>query len=246
MAQLSRPFQVGLAAVAVLGAAWLLLLRPHTTPSSSGSGSPASAPAPAAPSAAPKGSATYHGSAPGVAGLSRAIAKANAAVATSQQNAKQLEEKSAQASSATATATAGATATKPAPASGAPAPAKVSLKPVTPGAASRSAALVRQHAVEAQLAKGRIVVILFWDSKGADDRAVHSALRTLSSQHGLGISVQEASANQVASFGTITRGLQVYGTPTVLIVDKQGKAKTLTGLQDAYGIAQAIRELRHP
>jgi hypothetical protein len=260
MAQLSRPFQIGLLAVAVLAAAWLVLLRPHA--SNSTPPVPASPPTSAVrtvkASTAPKhakgsgSSSIYHGSAPGVQGLTRAIAKANGAVATSQQNAKQLEEKSTQASAAAPTATTSApsaastptTPTAVVPAAKAPT-TSTSSAAAGHGAAGHGTSVARQHAVEAQLAKGRTVVILFWDAKGADDQSVHSAVRSLRSQHSLNIDTQEASAGQVASFGSITRGLQIYGTPTLLIVDKQGRAKTLTGLQDAYAISQAIRELQH-
>ena len=48
--------------------------------------------------------------------------------------------------------------------------------------------------------------------------------------------MQEASAKEVASFGSVTRGVQVYGTPTILIVNKHGQTTTLTGLQDAFSI----------
>jgi hypothetical protein len=257
MAQLSRPYQIGLATVAVLAAAWLVLLRPHSTSTNSASSVPApttvaktakTAPAPKATKHAKgSGSSIYHGSAPGVQGLTSAVAKANGAVATSKQNAQHLEEKSTQASSATPTATttapSAATPTTSTPAAKAP---TTSSSSAGHDAAARETSVARQHAVEAQLAKGRTVVILFWDPKGADDQSVHSAVRSLRSQHSLNIDIQEASAGQVASFGTITRGLQVYGTPTLLIVDKKGQAKTLTGLQDAFAIAQAIREVQHP
>jgi hypothetical protein len=256
MAQLSRPYQIGLVTVAVLAAAWLVLLRPHSPSTNSAATAPApttvaqstkASPAPkAAKHANGSGSSIYHGSAPGVQGLTRAIAKANGAVATSQQNAQHLEEKSTQASSATPTAT------TTVPGAATPATSTPSAKAPTTSSSSAAAGhgaahgtgVARQHAVEAQLAKGRTVVILFWDPKGADDESVHSALRSLRSQH-LNIDIQEASASQVASFGTITRGVQVYGTPTLLIVDKKGQAKTLTGLQEAYAISQAIREVQH-
>jgi hypothetical protein len=268
MAQLSRPFQIGLLAVAVLAAAWLVLLRPHNTTATApvqasaptaavrtvkASAAPTTAKPPKAKAKGNGSSSIYHGSAPGVQGLTRAIAKANGAVATSQQNAKQLEEKSTQASSATPTSTAttpspNAAATTTTPTTSTPAakaPGTSSGSSSGHGAASRGTSVARQHAVEAQLAKGRTAVILFWDPKGADDESVHSAVRSLRSQHSLNIYVQEASAGQVASFGSITRGLQVYGTPTLLIVGKKGQAKTLTGLQDAYAISQAIREVQH-
>jgi hypothetical protein len=258
MAQLSRPYQIGLATVAVLAAAWLVLLRPHSTATNSASTPPApttvaqstnSSPAPKAAKHANGSSQIYHGSAPGVQGLTRAVAKANGAVATSQQNAKHLEQKSNQASSATTSATtstpAAATPTTSTPAAKAPSKSS-SSSGAGHSAVGHGTGVARQHAVEAQLAKGRTVVILFWDPKGADDQSVHSAVRSLRSQHSLKIDIQEASASQVASFGTITRGLQVYGTPTLLIVGKKGQAKTLTGLQDAYAISQAVREVQHP
>ena len=58
------------------------------------------------------------------------------------------------------------------------------------------------------------------------------------------VSVQAAPASAVASYGSITRGVQVYATPTILVINKQGKAIVLTGLQDTYAIAQAIGEAR--
>jgi hypothetical protein len=259
MAQLSRPYQFGLLGIVLLAAVWLVLLQGHSS-STSGTGSSASVPTvqtvttttsnPAKHAAAP-GTKIYHGSAPGVSGLTRAIAKAQGAASTSQQNAKALEEKSAAASNESAAAThpavtapAKALATVPkAPARTAPVkttPVKPS-KPVAPNASTRSTVAVNQHIVEAQLAQGKIAVILFWTPKGADDVAVRRAVEHL---HGkIGVSI--ARANQVASFGTITRGIQVYGTPTLLIVNKKGQATTLTGLQDGFAIEQAITEARH-
>ena len=103
MAQISRPFQIALLAMVVLAGVWFFALQGH---SSSGGSSAirARARAGASPSAAAKKAAgapttVYHGAAPGVEGLSRAIANAHKAVATSEQNAKQLASKSAQASS---------------------------------------------------------------------------------------------------------------------------------------------------
>ena len=55
----------------------------------------------------------------------------------------------------------------------------------------------------------------------------------------------EARAKEVTSFGTITRGVQVYGTPTLLVLNKKGQVRTITGLTDAYAIEQTIDEARH-
>jgi hypothetical protein len=251
MAQISRPFQIALAGIALLGLVWVFALHRPASSSTTAAKAPAVAAAtptqasssPASGGKAGGASKTYHGSAPGVAGLTRAIAKAHGAVATSQQNAKQLEEKSAQASGA-ATPSSSSTPTTPA-LTAAPAKTRAPTVAKTPAPAhSKIPSLARQHLVEGELAKGRIVALLFWSSKGADDVAVRSAIEALAkSDHGLAVHV--AAADQVASFGTITRGIQVYGTPTILIVGKHGQTRTLTGLQDAFAIQQAVSEARH-
>ncbi len=292
MAQLSRPYQIGLVAVALLAAAWLLLIQGHSS-SSSPPGSPAavstsstpgsaSSPSPASASSTAHPGTTSGPTAPGVSGLTRAVQKAQGAVATSEQNAKNLQRNSEAASSPTGTSTQPSTpatsshssssgshssaAAAPAPsktakavapstttskaasptstAKSTPAPSKSATAKASPGAATRTTVDQRQLAVEAQLHKGKIVLILFWDQKGTDDRLVHGAVQQVS-HSGLNVAVEMATPHEVASFGSITRGVQVYGTPTLLIVNVKGHATTLTGLQDAYGIRQAITEARH-
>jgi hypothetical protein len=126
----------------------------------------------------------------------------------------------------------------------------------------------RQVLVETALKQGKVALVLFWSPKGADDVAVHDELRLLEAVHHLirpiarvpavrlllkrfglelqgRIAVLEARANQVASFGAFTRNVQVYQTPTLLIVNRHGETTTLTGLTDAYSIEQAIDEARH-
>jgi hypothetical protein len=88
-------------------------------------------------------------------------------------------------------------------------------------------------------------VILFWDTSGSDDRAVHKALNSLKSQHGLHLFISEANASEASDYGSITTGIQVYGTPTLLVLNSKGTTITLTGLQDAYAIRQAVEEAQH-
>jgi hypothetical protein len=262
MAHISRPFQVALAAVAVLALVWVVALH---RPSSGSSEAKSASQAPVAAAATPKTAATggspsangatggtgagvYHGSAPGVEGLTRALAKARGAVAISQQNAKQLQEKSEQASSSAAANT---TATPSTARAVAPAKPATKSAPATTQHAAKVAphhtslpVLTNQHRVEAELKQGKTVVLLFWSSKGSDDVAVSQALSQLKkSDHRL--AVHMTTPEHVASFGSITRGVQVYGTPTLLIVAKHGRTVVLTGLQDAYAIRQAVSEARH-
>jgi hypothetical protein len=258
MAQISRPFQIALVAFVLLAAVWFFALHGHSSTSGSGStatpAAPASSPSPAKQAGAP--SRIYHGPAPGVSGLTRAVAKAHEAVGTSQQNAKQLGQKSNQASSATPPAGNGAT-TAPAASPGAAstktsatkaAPAgPTAHKPATvhkPAGVTTSPAL--QRTVEAELKHGKIAVLLFWNKKGADDVVSHKALQQLMAKHheASKIAVHESPASAVASYGTITRGVQVYGTPTILIINKRHQATTITGSTDAFSIEQAIAEAR--
>jgi hypothetical protein len=296
MAQVSRPFQIVLVVFALFVAVWFVALRGH----SSGSGSPsaASPSAPATAASAPKPAAPssiYHGPAPGVEGLTRAIAKAHGAVNASQQNAKQLAEKAAAASSVSAgspataaprpTVTSHAGPAAPAAPSGPVTTSKpravhvagTPAKSIARGLESKAAEArsgpgrrpARQALVERALKEGKVAVLLFWNQKGADDVAVRLELRLLEEVHHLipalskrvpglraeikrsGLELEkkfatfEAHADQVTSFGSITRGIQVYGTPTILIVNPHGRVITVTGLTDAYAIEQSIDEARH-
>ena len=69
-------------------------------------------------------------------------------------------------------------------------------------------------------------------------------LRSVEHQLGGKIAVHVALANQVSSFGSFTRTIQVYGTPTILLVNKQGDTTTLTGLMDSFSLKQAITEAK--
>ncbi len=270
--QISRPFQIALVAVVVLFALWFVVLRhassESTSPSAS-SGQPATSSQPAASSSSSgssgssgssaSGTSTYHGSAPGVAGLTRAIAKARGAVAQSQQNAQRLQSKEKQASSASGAAQ--ATAAKPTSSTSAksvagatPARAKAQTAPQSAakpssGAASAAARAkagipVLQSKIEAQLKHGQLVAILLWNPKGSVDKVVHSNLQSAKRSFPGKLAVHVATSGQVGSFGTFTRAVQVYSTPTILLINPKGATSSVTGLTDSFAIDQAIREAK--
>jgi hypothetical protein len=271
MAQISRPFQIVLVAMGMLIAVWFVALRGHSAGSGSATSAPArsaSAPASAAPSAASgpgAPSSVYHGPAPGVEGLTRAIAKAHAAVAASEVSAKQLGEQAARASSPTSRGVAGGASTASPGTStaghGSSAASPWTSSWVSPhGSAakrgtsaanrrtSRSnvvAPLSIQVTVERELKQGKVVAILFWNPNAAVDETVHRELQAVAGLLGEAIALHVARANQVGSFGSITRAVQVYQTPTILLVNKNGHTTTVTGLTDSYSLAQAIDDARH-
>ena len=243
MTHLSRPFQIALAAIGLIAAVWFIALRGHSSSSSSsGSSSP-----PAQPAASSSASTTpYHGAAPGVAGLTRAIEKARGAVAVSEANAKQLAQQSAQASSASPSVSDAPAATHTTTSVTVHATTTARAHTATSRAATGSAhvlpTLSRQRAVEADLAQGKVVAILFWNPHAPVDQVVQGELRAAArALHGR-LAVIDARAKQVGQFGTFTRAVQVYGTPTILIVTRHGETSSLTGLTDAYSLEQAIAE----
>lgn len=118
MAQLSRPYQIILGVVVVFGLIWAVALRSH----SSNPSEPTASTQAATNSAATNGNSAgnpaaatpiYHGAAPGVEGLTRAIAKAHGAVAESQRN---VQEQASRAQALTGEAQASATTTHTTPA----------------------------------------------------------------------------------------------------------------------------------
>jgi hypothetical protein len=249
MTQLSRPYQIALVTLALLVLVWFAALHGHKPSSGGGSGSsPAASSAPATPSAAAEAKAAaaptsvYHGAAPGVEGLTRAIDKAHGAVAQSQREAHRVETSEPSASS-TASAPASRTATSE----------PTHSAPVTPGHVHAAPPAVKhvaikasmQPTVEHELHQRKTVLILFWSRHGSDDVAVHNALPAVQRALGGRVAIHYASASQVGSFGTVTHAVQVTQTPTLLIVNTHGKTTVLTGLTDAFAIRQAVSESHH-
>ncbi len=268
MAQLSRPYQIVLGVVLVFGLIWAVALRGHASnpsepPSTSATTSTAASSASVTQAQAEaKGAAPptpiYHGAAPGVEGLTRAIAKAHGAVATSEENAQQLEDKSrevageAQASTTTpASAAAAKGAAGAAIAQNSIAAAALARKAATrahrgSGSSSKSHAAhsAQQLAVESELAHGKTVMLLFWNPKSTVDQEVMTQARALAGRSKDAVTLHMALANQVNMFGEITEVVHVYQTPTILIVNRRGLVSTLTGLTDVFALEQAVREAR--
>jgi hypothetical protein len=121
----------------------------------------------------------------------------------------------------------------------------------TPHARSGSAAAAPSHskpttaeAVAAELKHGKIVLLLFWNPHSFDDEAVEIETKLAAHRLGHDVAVNYALAKQINSFGSITRNIQVYQTPTLLIINPKLQVTTLTGLTDGYSIEQAVAEAR--
>ena len=293
MTKISRPFQIALVAVVLLAAVWFVALRGHSSPTESSASTPAassSATSSAATSSASSASAgassgsaaaqgassgsgsgsgsgtpTYHGSAPGVDGLTRAIQKAHGAVAESEQNAKAIQQKSeaaagsaqAQGSASTASqASQGSTTT--ASAGGATTAGGTAAKPgaakTQAGSAGATAGVapaqtansvpVRQVRVEGELKQGKVAALLFWNPNGAVDQTVRRELQAAGHKLHGALAISVARSSEVGSFGSFTRTVQVYGTPTILLINPAGKTASVTGLTDVFSLEQAVNEIK--
>lgn len=238
MSQVSRPVQIALLAVLLIGALWFVALRPHSQTAST----PTPAPVAAVPPTAPK---QLNTKTPVVGGLFGAVNKANAAVANSSANATALERKSAAASSSanpspapvtTASSTAAApAATTPtthattAPSTQTSSHAGTATKPAT---APTSPAVT----IGNELAQGKTVALLFWNPLATDDRAVRAALKVLVKRNGP-LVAHYATAAQVTDYGSIVTASQVLETPTLLVM-KGKNITTITDLQDPSDLRQ--------
>jgi hypothetical protein len=87
--------------------------------------------------------------------------------------------------------------------------------------------------------KDKTLVLLFWNGKSADDKAVHDALAKVNRWDGR-VYVGSASIKKISKYGRIARGVDVEQSPTVVIADNQLRAETLVGYVDARTIDQAV------
>jgi hypothetical protein len=251
MTQISRPFQIALAVLVLFVAVWFLALRGHSSsassteslapavssassssPSSSAASANASTSSASAPGSGSKAAQhkAHHANAPATGGLKRAIVKAQGTVKHSEHKASATHAAKASPKPATAPKSASTKAAKP----HAVAPAKASVTPAG-----------MQKTVEAELKHGSVVALLFWNPKGSVDGVVRHELQAVRhSSHG-NVAVHVARANEIGAFGSFTRAVQVYSTPTILLINTKGKTSSLTGLTDAFGIEQAVREVKH-
>lgn len=214
MEQVSKPVLIALAAVLVFVAAHFTVLAPKSDSAS-------------APTTA---------TAPGQAGLENAIAKAKGAVAASKASATRHEQAAAAASGGTEAVTPSARPGTTAKAKAVAAPVKP--KPPAPplpklGPGDRSGPILQE------LASGKVVVAIFYDRAGADDRAALQAVRA-TARHGGRVVVYAIPIGQVGDYNALTASVQVLQSPTVLVIGPDHKATTIVGYTEVQEIDQTV------
>ncbi len=116
--------------------------------------------------------------------------------------------------------------------------------------ATRAADACRPGERRKGVKQNKVALVLFWNPKSAEDQAVHLAVQVVADlhhffepfannpetlkllrSHGIAlqekIAVLESPASEVASFGSFTKTVPVYQTPTILIVNPLGQVSEL-------------------
>jgi hypothetical protein len=219
MSQISPPIRILLVCALAFLAAWMLFLRP-----SSDAGAPASeTPAVTTPPVAAGGE-----QADSLAG--KAVEQANEAQAAEDARVERMENGTETA------ADAGAAANATAPKAPAPAAGKTATK-----AAKGKLAGGLPPRVRRAIADHKVVALLFWSPKSADDKAVRKALAGIDRHDGK-VLAHATHLKRIARYSQITRGANVEQSPTVVVVDRKRRAQTLVGYVDRVTIDQAVTD----
>jgi hypothetical protein len=91
------------------------------------------------------------------------------------------------------------------------------------------------------VAQNKVLVMLFWNPKAADDRAVRREMRFVGRHKGA-VAMHIANVKNIARYAPITRGADVEQSPSVVVVGRDMKAALLTGYSDRGVINQAVSD----
>lgn len=229
MSQISPPIRILLVCAVAFMAAWMLFLRPSTE-----TGDPAAeAPVPAATAKPVEAGGEKSQS---IAG--KAVEAANNATAATDARVERIADGTETASDATAAANAQpatGTATATTPATGAEKPA---VKPAKPAKAAAGGLPLR---VMRAIGDRKVIVLLFWNPKAADDRAVRKALTGID-RHDHKVLAHATNIKKISSYQQITRGANVEQSPTIVVIDRDRTVQTLVGYVDRTSIDQAVAD----
>ena len=93
--------------------------------------------------------------------------------------------------------------------------------------------------VDRALDAKKVVVLLLWNPKGADDQSVKQALSGVSS-HGGKVAKFDDTLGNLARYTRITGTQSVNQTPAVVVVDRQGNGQVATGYLDSASLDQLV------
>jgi hypothetical protein len=147
--------------------------------------------------------------------------------------AKQAAAQSAAANAKLQAATGGAAQSQTA------APATQAATPAAPAKPATKSVSRLDGGILRDMRGGKIVVILFWNAKGADDIATRGALRGLDRHHGK-VAVHIVPIAEVGRYPAITQDVTIAQSPTTLVIGRKRHARIITGLSEPRELSQAV------
>jgi len=129
--------------------------------------------------------------------------------------------------------------------------ADLPVAPTTPGVPSGAtgtlapslAAQMGEGSVEVlqQLERGRAVVLLFWNGRSSDDRAVRRAVSGIDRRDG-DVRVIVERLEELGSYAAVTNDVRVESTPTTLIIAPDRAVQAVPGYTVTRELDQAVRD----
>ncbi len=129
-----------------------------------------------------------------------------------------------------------------------PAPAQTSTpaqsSPTTPGTPSTKPEAVPSgkglpQRVQRALNAHKVVVILFWNRRGVDDRSVKASVDSL--RRSKRVAVFSDGVKHLSRYTRITAAATISTTPSLVVVNRKGEAEVITGYLDRQTIGQYVQ-----
>jgi len=108
-----------------------------------------------------------------------------------------------------------------------------SLKALTSPNPGKAARAVRDH---------KKVVILFRNARGLDDRAMAAVMRSVDQRTKAVVLTDDVAA--VERYGKLVEDLGVSQTPSIVLIDRTGRARIIEGYVDSDSLTQAVADAR--
>src|SRR4051812_21536620 len=104
------------------------------------------------------------------------------------------------------------------------------------------AAVSKPAAVKQAINGGHVVVLAFFQRRGADDRATRQAVADVRHRHLARVFMD--SIDHIGRYGTVVGSLGIHQAPAVVIVDAKRHARLVEGYVDSESLAQEVSDAR--
>jgi hypothetical protein len=108
--------------------------------------------------------------------------------------------------------------------------------------AKRNVRVSKPKAVARAVADGRVVVLAFFQDRGADDAATRKAVASVKRRRLA--AVYTDNIDQIGRYGSLVGTLGIHQAPAVVIIDAKKKARLVEGYVDPESLAQEVSDAR--